>query len=35
MTINPGSLLLGGHSRTGSPVSCGDCPVVRDGESTD
>ena len=23
------------HSRTGSPVSCGDCPGVRYGESTD
>ena len=34
MTMNPSSLLLGGHARTGGPVSCGDCPVVTNGGST-
>ena len=34
MTTNPSFMLLGRTLSTGSPVSCGDCPVVRDGEST-
>ena len=34
MTTDPSSLQEG-HSRTGGPVSCGDCPVVRDSEYSD
>ena len=35
MTMNPAPCCWGGHSGTGGPVSCGDCPVVRSDGLTD
>ena len=34
MTTDPTPCCWEGHSKTGGPVSCGDCPVVRDSDRT-